>query len=149
LEKIDILVEIDSLSISKSKKITGEIYWSLDNKYFPEEGWNDFVVIILSWWHKTLFNIKETRINTSHQFNFMDGPLLVKATKITDDSLKLACIKENKDSNNIFFTSTCSISQLETSLSNATKKLLKEIDSKGWHSDDIDDLVRMFNIINN
>ncbi|WML26147.1 hypothetical protein [Neobacillus sp. OS1-33] len=147
VEKADIIVNFNSLCISSRKSITGEIYFLIGDRYFPEEGWNDFVIIILSWWHKALINIKNSQTNTTHEFDFMDGPLVVKATKISENNLKLDFIKENSDTQEIFFTSISNFFQLEKSLMDVTKRLLKEINLKGWHSDEIEELEKMFNIL--
>lgn len=72
LERLDprIMVDLDSLEESGSE-ITGIIFLQLGERAFPEERWNDFAAVILSWW---LAAIK----NHENEFSFMDGPFSFK-----------------------------------------------------------------------
>ncbi|WP_163103502.1 hypothetical protein [Peribacillus alkalitolerans] len=50
-----ISIEVDLGTLENRQNITAEIYFVIDyHRFFPEEGWNDFVVIILCWWIKSL-----------------------------------------------------------------------------------------------
>ncbi|MGE6258066.1 hypothetical protein ACQKCU_09175 [Heyndrickxia sporothermodurans] len=50
-----ISIKVDIASLEKRQNITGEIYFVIDyHRSFPEDGWSDFVVIILSWWIKSI-----------------------------------------------------------------------------------------------
>lgn len=134
--------------MNSSNNVIGELYLKVENFCFPEEGWNDFVVVVLGWWQKTIMNIRNSKIGTTHEFDFMDGPLFVKSTKISEDTMELEFTKEKSDSRQIFFTCVCKISQFQEAILNVTKKLLMELKSRKWHSDDIEELERMWKLLN-
>lgn len=64
------MIDLDSLEESGSK-ITGIIFLQLGERAFPEERWNDFVAVILSWWLAAIKNHK-------NEFFFMDGSFSFK-----------------------------------------------------------------------
>lgn len=142
VEKVEIIVDYSSLTISSRKSILGDVYWKVGNRFFPEEGWNDFVIVIMSWWLKTINNIKNGQLKSNYEFIFMDGPLFITSTKISEEILKLEFIKDKRDSQEIYFTALCNINQLQKSLLNASKGILDDIKIKKWHSDDIEELKR-------
>jgi hypothetical protein len=148
LVEIEINICLDNLSINNRNVITGEIYFSYNDQYFPEKGWDDFIVVILTWWHKAIINLISSRQNgIVQEFEFMDGPLLVKGTKLSDDIVELQFIKEKKDSEHIFFTCQTSINKFKKTLLNSTKQLLKDIKKRNWQSDDIEELEKMWRIL--
>lgn len=148
LVEVEISISLDTLSINNRNFITGEIYFSYNDQYFPEKGWNDFIVVILTWWHKAIINLISSRQNgIVQEFEFMDGPLLVKGNKLSDDIVELQFIKEKKDSEHIFYTCRTSINKFKNTLLHNTKKLLEDIKKRNWHSDDIEELEKMWIIL--
>lgn len=67
---------INHLQRESDNGLTGQIYWSIDNLYFPEKGWNDFVLTVLEWWLDNFNNVFNNETFLS-QFRFMDGPFWV------------------------------------------------------------------------
>src|SRR5699024_6489063 len=103
-KEIDINIVNETLTITNENMITGEIYFVTENEVFPEKGWNDFVVVILTWWHDALINLIQSEQNGTEQaFEFMDGPLSVKAIKMSENVLELQFIKERRETEEIFF----------------------------------------------
>jgi len=39
-----------SIDFSKSQAVTGVVFFDFGSFQFPEKGWNDFIVVVLSWW---------------------------------------------------------------------------------------------------
>ncbi len=63
-------INLDSFQINRN--ITGVIYFEQDGKFYPQKNWNDFAVIISSWWTYEFFQfIKKNK--KSCEFLFMDG----------------------------------------------------------------------------
>jgi len=46
-----ISVKTDPVSIdfSNSQAVTGVVFFDFGSFQFPEKGWNDFIVVVLSW----------------------------------------------------------------------------------------------------
>lgn len=75
---IELIIAPESVRVSKTKlstQIFSEIYFKIDDgTFFPEEGWDDFSVVILGWWlYQAAFNVPQESI-----FRFMDGPYCFK-----------------------------------------------------------------------
>jgi len=75
---IDLIINPKSFRISKNKKlqqcqIFAEIYFQIEDKFFPGKSWDDFVVIILNWWIENILNIAGKN-NEKSRCCFMDGP---------------------------------------------------------------------------
>ncbi|MCH1625329.1 hypothetical protein [Fredinandcohnia quinoae] len=148
LVEIEMNIDLDTLSINNRNVITGEIYFSFNGEYFPERGWNDFIVVILTWWHTALINLKNSRQNgIVQEFDFMDGPLLVRGFKISDDIIELRFIRKTIGSEHIFFTCQTSINSFKKTLLKRTKQLLTDIKGRNWKSGDIEELEKLWKIL--
>ena len=129
--------------------ITGEIYFVTENEVFPEKGWNDFVVVILTWWHDALINLIQSEQNGTEQaFEFMDGPLSVKAIKMSENVLELQFIKERRETEEIFFTVNTRITEFKKALLKSVDELLAELRRKNWQTDDVKELEKRHSFLN-
>ena len=147
LKDIEVVVNTNSIFMNTSRNVIGEIYLKIGDFFFPEEGWNDFVVVILGWWQKNIMNIKNDRIGTVYEFDFMDGPWFMKGKKISEYTIGLEFVRNKSDSQQIVFTCLCQVAQLQQSILNATEKLLIELKSRKWHSDDIEELDKIWRLL--
>lgn len=83
--------------------ITAVIYFEFEaSQRFPDVGWNDFVVVILSWWIDALDQLSHGELTT--HFRFMDGPFLVNAS-IQGEIVRLRCIEDRAGVGDRFETS--------------------------------------------
>lgn len=138
VQHISLNVDIDSLEINRSKNITGTIYFSIDyHRYFPDEGWDDFLVIILSWWIKSIRGVDISRIGTTYKLDFMDGPPEVLVKKIDETQVEMNFRFE--DDLNDSFKGTFLFKELKDSLLSVSKKVIREMDRNKWATKDIDE----------
>ena len=138
VQHISLNVDLDSLEINRSKNITGTIYFSIDyHRYFPDEGWDDFLVIILSWWIKSIRGVDISRIGTTYKLDFMDGPPEVLVKKIDEEQVEMNFRFE--DDLNDSFKGTFLIKELKDSLLSVSKKVIREMDRNQWATKDIDE----------
>lgn len=150
IEEIDIKIITETLTLTKGNMITGEIYFSTQNDVFPEKEWRDFVVVIMTWWYDALIRLIESKQNgIEEEFEFMDGPLLIKAVKVSEELLELNFIKEMRSAEQIFFTINISMTNFKSALLKSGKELLIDLDKKNWHSDDIDELTKRHHYLSN
>src|SRR5699024_2465646 len=120
-----------------------------ENEVFPEKGWNDFVVVILTWWHDALINLIQSEQNGTEQaFEFMDGPLSVKAIKMSENVLELQFIKERRETEEIFFTVNTRITEFKKALLKSVDELLAELRRKNWQTDDVKELEKKHSFLN-
>jgi len=78
------MITLDLHSFHQSRpsgNVTGVIYVELESGAFPETGWSDFPVIILSWWIEAWIQL-EAPARRKVQWRFMDGPHSLTLTKV-------------------------------------------------------------------
>jgi len=67
-------------STSNGKGCTGIVVWNTDGEYFPDERWNDFVLVLACWWLSSLNQLESSEGTTV--FQFMDGPFSIECDRI-------------------------------------------------------------------
>lgn len=140
----EIVIDVDLDSLVNKTNITGNICFTIDyHRYFPEQDWSDFVVIILSWWINSCKGIIISEIGRTYYFDFMDGSPIVLAKKISTDKAELSFYEDN--SSEVHFKAVCSIKQLRDSLISASKKVVRAIDREKWSYEDSEELKDLVN----
>ena len=136
VQHISLHVDIDSLEINRSKNITGTLYFIIDyHQYFPDKGWDDFLVIILSWWIKSIRGVDISRIGTTYKLDFMDGTPEVLVKKISEEEVEMNFrFKDDVDDS---FKGTFLYSELKDSLLSASKKVIRVLDRNHWVTEEI------------
>ncbi len=123
-----------SLEISSRKVISGiisiEVY---DGNFFPEESWNDSIVIVLSSWLQNASSFLEKASTVT--FAFFDGPFSFTISR--KEGLDIIELFRNAKSLQTYNTD---FKEFAYELIKASKSVLKEINTRGWESDDIDQL---------
>ena len=138
----DIHIDTNTLSF-ENELITGGIWVEIGNESFPEENWNDFTVIILTWWHRALLNlITVSKGKASESFDFMDGPYTVKFTKQSINQIRIQGIKTT-DYGKVVCESSDTLINIKSALVDSTKLILDEAHKKNWSSNDLIVLIRL------
>ncbi|MDK7669327.1 hypothetical protein [Cytobacillus oceanisediminis] len=136
-QTISIEVEVDSLEYNIN--IIGNISFLVDyHHYFPDEGWSDFVVIILSWWIKSLKGLVSS-MGQTFKFDFMDGTPVVLGEKLDPNHVELSFEYDN-EKREIEFKAICKLEELKNSLLTAAKKVLRAVERNNWSSEEINEL---------
>lgn len=136
IEDINIIINLDSIEMSKSGAITGEIFFEISNGFFPEENWSDFIVVILGWWINNLIDYYE-RNDESFELCFMDGPLSVEAKKKTEEIIELSFLRINDDKKQNFFKTECLEKTLRKRILSAARKILRKAEIEQWSTESI------------
>lgn len=135
---ISIEVEVNSLEYNKS--IIGNISFVVDyHRYFPDEGWSDFAVIILCWWIKSFKGLLVSSIGQTFEFDFMDGTPVVVGKKVDPSRIELS-FEFDKEKREIEFTAICKLEELGNNLLTASKKVLRAVGRNKWNSEEITEL---------
>lgn len=133
-------IEVDLDSLEHTHQIVGNIYFIIDyHRFFPDEGWSDFVVIILSWWIQSLKGLIISSAGSSYIFDFMDGTPMVLGKKIDSNQIEMSFCNDN-DRREIEFIAICRLDELKDALLSVSKKVLRALDRKKWNSSEIDEL---------
>lgn len=133
----DIIIDFDTIEISKSGTVTGCICLSFDNgNYFPELKWNDRVLDILNSWTDGIYNLKN-KISREEEFFFFDGPFYFVIETISESNKII-----------IFPDKAYSFLDLESfkeKLIEVFIKLINFLDSQALNNMDLDDI--KFNLL--
>ena len=80
-----IVVEPSTMRPTKGGPVTGSIWIDLGRQQFPENGWNDFVVVVLGWWASAADRLLSGE-SDQEAVNFMDAPYRVHVTRSSADA---------------------------------------------------------------
>jgi len=135
-----ISIEVDVDSLEYNQNIIGNIYFVVDyHRYFPDDEWSDFVVIILSWWIESFKGLLVSSIGQTYKFEFMDGTPVILGNKIGPSSIELS-FEFDKEKRIKEFTAICNSEELGNSLLTASKKVLRAVERNKWSSEEINEL---------
>lgn len=137
-----IVLNEESVQQSESGAITGEIYFSVGDRFFPEENWNDFVATILSWWINNLLSSKNSGHNL--EFCFMDGPYSILGNLVDDEVYELAFINQNVSAENALFRQRIQAEDIKKMLLSACCKFFKIAAKKNIKQESIVGLRNLF-----
>ena len=140
MDNVKVNVEIESLALTSSKAITGEIYFESTDGCFPEIHWNDFVVVILIWWIEVIGRIKKAAVGESDEFLFMDGPYLVRGCKIDQNIMRMDFVKSQLKGEQILSSMNCDVSSFGESVLTTAKRVVAEINKRKWEANELDKL---------
>jgi hypothetical protein len=144
---LDVIFNETSTKLSKSGAITGEIYFQLKGSHFPEENWNDFVVVILIWWNKSANLLISSPVGTSADFRFMDGPFNIHGKKKDNENVTLNFIRRNLNGENVLNTIDVDVFELKRSILEVSRKVLRVVRSNKWLiDDDINELEKIISL---
>jgi hypothetical protein len=83
-----------TLHQSRSGSITGVVYFEFGpERQFPSLGWNDFVVVLASWWMVALKEVAEGAPEV--KLYFMDGPYWITVVS-QEGGLLLRCTEDRR-----------------------------------------------------
>jgi hypothetical protein len=94
----NVAIEVDLESLEKTNNIVGNIYFVIDyHRFFPDDEWSDFVIIILSWWIESLKGLIVSEPGKTYTFDFMDGIPVVFGKKIDTKNVEMSfCIDRER-----------------------------------------------------
>ncbi|CRK83375.1 hypothetical protein [Neobacillus massiliamazoniensis] len=135
----NVSIEVDLESLEKENHIIGNIYFSIDyHRFFPDHRWSDFVVIILSWWIKSLKGLIISDAGKTFEFDFMDGTPIVLGKKIETNIVEMTFFFSAERRKEI--TVVCNISELRESLLSVSNKVLRIAKRNNWIDEELEEL---------
>ena len=94
---VEVIIDEDRFEMLQlSRNIIGGIYFKVEDEFFPQKEWSDFAVVILAWWIESIIRGSKSKINSSCELLFMDGPYSVRGTKINNDILEMEFIERDE-----------------------------------------------------
>lgn len=131
IHSLEFRVEASTLRLRKTT-ITGRIHMALDAVAFPEEDWDDFVVIVLGWWCAAL-----SGVGTSVDLDFMDGSFRARLSGRDPGVWNLRLEGRPQDE---ILKGIVEKSATRASLLAAATQVLDECAERGWRTDEIREL---------
>ena len=127
-------IQVDNNSIAKYKdSITGVLYFDFSGVFFPEKGWNDFIIVLINNWLESSHNILRG-ITESEEFYFMDGPFFMRVRKIENEICIAELIENHTD---ILMEFRISITDLFNEVLKKVTSLSKYCKKQGWDTEDV------------
>ncbi|GAA3622538.1 hypothetical protein [Flavivirga jejuensis] len=136
-----VTVELSSLN-KDDDKIFGNIYFEENEYAFPEKGWNDFVIIILNWWAKSILKLLKN-ISIEEELDFMDGPASVKVQYLKNNSFSLYFIL-NKE---VVYSSEVDVELFTKAFLKELNSLIRNIKENRWESEEIYSLMENYKML--
>ena len=134
-------VDVATLRRSASGSITGTIYVDLE-RAFPDQGWSDFVVVILGWWLRAIGRLRDGA--GSEELSFMDGPYKLRVW--TSDGQWYAVEGLRNDAKSVVIsTGQATLEQLAFETHRAASRVIDACSAHCWRSPDIDVLSELVN----
>lgn len=84
-------IQASSIRCRPERPATGEIWMMLGDSAFPAIGWNDFVVVILDSWIRSLSNIA-CGASQCERIHFMEGPHEIELRRFAANVLGLRAL---------------------------------------------------------
>lgn len=121
-----------SLEISSRKVITGVISIVVGNdRFFPEQYWNDIVITILNSWIQNVIHILKDGQKEA-EFVFFDGPFSFLVKK-KEGMYMVELLQNSKSIGNY----SIDFNEFGYHLVKSSREILEEINKRQWESDDV------------
>lgn len=118
------------------RSITGMLYFDLDGFEFPMSSWNDFVVVISSWWLEALANL-EHGIEDEVHLKFMDGPYWITVTREAEGLVRVRCVEDRSDAG-VVHEQYLALRDLAKHIRRAARLIAIACGQRGMRSKDLD-----------
>jgi len=132
----------DSFSSTSFQTIAGEIAVRVGSHSFPEAGWSDLPVALLSGWtHVVAALLSGTESERPARCHFMDGPFWVELEPVDEGSWRVRLI-DNHCPQRCELDEVVAVADVVSSLIDSGKLVLRVCEEKGWRNRDTEELRR-------
>jgi len=121
----------DSIRIAEDGTVFGNIFLLLkeDNFFFPQNEWNDFILVVLSWWSREIIHLLNGDIEIG-SFCFMDGGYEFLIGKNPNNTYYLQCINNPFNPKIVYEIIEIDINEFLVSLYSSIKEVAEILISK-------------------
>jgi hypothetical protein len=120
-----------------SGSVVAGLVLRLGQTTFPGgEDWTDFAVVVLSWWAEAVLRLQRED-TASEAVNFMEGPHLVRLTRVAAGSWHVELVTGPYSQNpQVVAESNSPIGPLIQSVIHSSDDILRACKEGGWENDD-------------
>lgn len=134
-----IVFDPSTLRQSKNDSVTAVIYFDFGfGRQFPGADWNDFIVVIISWWMAGFDALLDGRDEVC--LRFMDGPYEIRALKQGPDVL-LHCVEDRVEAE-VSFEVVIGLEELKRELMTVARQLSSACSRANIQSKELSDIRR-------
>jgi hypothetical protein len=130
-------VQPDCLTRSGHGSICGQVWCESGTLAFPGPHWNDFPIVVVSWWLEAIVALVDGRKRNA-DVNFMDGPYMVHVFVKRRESWQAEWVERRAAGTNVIHQFDFTPDPFIRSLIACSDDLLQECSAKGWESNDVD-----------
>jgi hypothetical protein len=129
-------LRIDDASLSRfpGGPVIGRLHFDFAGHPFPDDRWDDFVVVILTWWLEAVRSNDRAMV-----LRFMDGPYFIRLDRRADGGVGVECV-EDRDSETLRVSCEVRLADLRREIESAGRTVLSVCRAKGWLSKDTEAL---------
>lgn len=137
LANFSIYCDVERLRRSGGGAITGSLHVEFGGSLFPDDGWADFVVVVLGWWLVALRRLGAGA--TDLEMPFMDGPFSIRVTASASGICALEFLDRTKAPQCLGRADTHLV-HLGSEVERVARQVVDACISRGWQSKDLDEL---------
>ncbi len=133
MSQILLITEVDTLKTYPGGRATANIWLEINGRDFPMRQWNDFVIVVMSWWAAAMLRL--VRGSIAETVDFMDGPFTVEITKTPAGLLRFRALEGSNRSNEMAIGEGTSNSFISRLISES-QEVLSSCRRRAWWSKD-------------
>jgi hypothetical protein len=137
---MQIIFDESTLHQSKKGSITGIVFFDFGGILFPDDRWNDFVVVVTTWWLAALDRL-ERGAEREVVLQFMDGPYSITLTCQEDNATLLRCIEDRRNGG-VLHEEHIDLPELAAQVRRLARRVASACSRNGLESSDVDILKR-------
>ena len=139
VDRFEIITNPESFVARFPHPTTGLIWVKVQEFNFPAIEWDDFPIVIVTWW---LQAVTELFLETSNEskFLFMDGPFYMKVKRVNHDNIYVRFIKRREAGEQMLLSVEVAFDDFIHEILSAAQRIKDKCDIAKWQSRDIDKL---------
>jgi hypothetical protein len=133
-------VRTDASALRRSARgsITGPLFLEVGGYAFPENGWNDFPVVVLGWWIRAVLELQ--RSSAAISCVFMDGPFEFALKPAGLGVWELRLLERRVAAVQVVRSERVNPAEVLLAVHSAADAVLKACAERRWSSKDLDEL---------
>jgi hypothetical protein len=133
-------VQPGCLTRSGHASICGQVWCESGTLAFPGPHWNDFPIVVVSWWLEAVVGLVDGRKRNA-DVSFMDGPYVVHVFAKRRESWQAEWVERRAAGTNVIHQFDFTPDPFIRSLIACSDDLLQECSTNGWESTDVDSVI--------
>ena len=139
-------INTETIRVSKtaiSTQVFSQLYFQINDTFFPAEYWDDFSVIVLNWWLREARHMVEGFKST---FSFMDGPYFFDIT-LKNNICKIDFIEDIDNIKKLIISIEITYDDYLKILKKSVNQLLRNLPPEAQNLKEVEDLKSEFKLL--